>query len=101
MNAPETGADGTNASGAGAAWSSPGQARLRQLDDQQAALRRVAMLIGGAEPLRGSGLTGLKDRIEALGGIFSPHSQEDGGTAVARKLPVPAGGGLPDAGHDQ
>jgi hypothetical protein len=51
MNAPETGADGTNATDAGAARNSPDQARLRRLADQQAALRRVATLVaGGARP---------------------------------------------------
>jgi signal transduction histidine kinase len=55
---------------------------------------------GGADPLRGSGLTGLKDRIEALGGMFSLHSPEGGGTAVSCELPVPQGG-QPGAGHGQ
>ena len=57
--------------------------------------------IGGADPLRGSGLTGLTDRIEALGGIFSLHSPQGGGTAVSCELPVPADGGQPGAGHGQ
>jgi signal transduction histidine kinase len=55
--------------------------------------------IGGADPRRGSGLTGLKDRIEALGGTFSLHSPEGGGTAVSCQLPVPADSGRPEAGH--
>ena len=37
---------------------------------------------GGADPARGSGLIGLKDRIEALGGTFSVHSPAGGGTTV-------------------
>ena len=53
---------------------------------------------GGADPLRGSGLVGLKDRIEALGGTFSVHSPAGGGTTVCCELPVLAGGGQPDAG---
>ena len=57
--------------------------------------------IGGADPLRGSGLTGLTDRIEALGGIFSLHSPRGGGTAVSCELPVPADGGQPVTGHAQ
>ena len=57
--------------------------------------------IGGADPLRGSGLTGLKDRIEALGGIFFLHSPEGGGTVVSCELPVPADGGQPGTGHGQ
>jgi signal transduction histidine kinase len=53
--------------------------------------------IGGADPQRGSGLVGLKDRIEALGGTFSVHSPPGGGTTVSCELPVVAGGGPPDA----
>jgi len=52
--------------------------------------------VGGADPERGSGLVGLKDRIEALGGTFSLHSPPDGGTTVCCELPVVAGGGQPD-----
>jgi signal transduction histidine kinase len=53
---------------------------------------------GGADPARGSGLIGLKDRIEALGGTFSMHSPAGGGTTVSCELPVVAGSGQPDAG---
>jgi signal transduction histidine kinase len=53
--------------------------------------------VGGADPLRGSGLVGLKDRIEALGGTFSMHSPAGGGTTVSCELPALAGG-QPDAG---
>jgi signal transduction histidine kinase len=52
--------------------------------------------IGGADPKRGSGLVGLKDRIEALGGTFSIHSPMGGGTTVACALPLPAGDEQPD-----
>jgi signal transduction histidine kinase len=44
--------------------------------------------IGGADPDRGSGLVGLKDRIDALGGTFSVHSPSGGGTTVSCELPV-------------
>jgi signal transduction histidine kinase len=54
--------------------------------------------VGGADPLRGSGLVGLKDRVEALGGTFSMHSPVGGGTTVSCELPVLAGAGQPDAG---
>jgi signal transduction histidine kinase len=57
--------------------------------------------VGGADPLRGSGLVGLKDRIEALGGTFAMHSPAGGGTTVSCELPVPARGGQPDAGPDK
>jgi len=48
---------------------------------------------GGADPLGGSGLVGLKDRIEALGGTFSIHSPAGGGTTVSCELPVVTGAG--------
>jgi signal transduction histidine kinase len=48
--------------------------------------------IGGATAARGSGLLGLKDRIEALGGTFSVHSPAGRGTTVSCQLPVNADG---------
>jgi signal transduction histidine kinase len=56
--------------------------------------------IGGATPARGSGLLGLKDRIEALGGTFSVHSPAGRGTTVSCQLPVQADGERPDADRD-
>jgi signal transduction histidine kinase len=53
--------------------------------------------VGGADPGLGSGLVGLKDRIEALGGTFSMRSPAGGGTTVTCELPVLAGG-QPGAG---
>ena len=47
--------------------------------------------VGGADLLAGSGLVGLKDRIEALGGTFSVHSPAGRGTTVSCELPVLAG----------
>jgi signal transduction histidine kinase len=52
---------------------------------------------GGADPLGGSGLAGLKDRIEALGGTFSVYSPAGGGTTVSCELPVVTGTALPSA----
>ena len=52
---------------------------------------------GGADPVRGSGLVGLQDRIEALGGTFSVHSLPGRGTTVSCELPVLAGAAQPDA----
>jgi signal transduction histidine kinase len=54
--------------------------------------------VGSADLARGSGLVGLKDRIEALGGTFSMHSPAGGGTTVTCELPLLASGGPPDAG---
>jgi signal transduction histidine kinase len=46
--------------------------------------------VGGADPMKGSGLHGLADRVEALGGelrIWTPS--EDGGTVIHADLPCP------------
>jgi signal transduction histidine kinase len=69
------------------AEASGGTLRVRVRDDG----------VGGATPLRGSGLAGLKDRIEAIGGTLSIHSPAGGGTTVSCELPVLAGAGQPDA----
>jgi len=51
MNAPDSGADRGQAADAGEGRGLPGQARLRQLANEQAALRRVATLVAkGARP---------------------------------------------------
>jgi signal transduction histidine kinase len=48
---------------------------------------------GGADPGRGSGLRGLADRVEALGGRFAVADRPLGGTIVSVELPVgPADG---------
>jgi signal transduction histidine kinase len=43
---------------------------------------------GGADFAGSSGLTGLKDRVEALGGRISLHSPPDRGTTVEITLPL-------------
>jgi signal transduction histidine kinase len=44
--------------------------------------------IGGANPAKGSGLTGLRDRIEAVGGTLDVASPADGGTTLLIEIPV-------------
>jgi signal transduction histidine kinase len=44
--------------------------------------------VGGADPGRGSGLVGLTDRVEALGGSISVHSREGNGTQITAELPL-------------
>jgi signal transduction histidine kinase len=44
--------------------------------------------IGGADLARGSGLIGLRDRIEALGGTFAVDSPHGEGTIVSCQLPL-------------
>jgi signal transduction histidine kinase len=43
---------------------------------------------GGADPVRGSGLIGLKDRVEALGGTIIIHSPAGAGTSLHAELPL-------------
>jgi len=47
--------------------------------------------IGGADTGRGSGLTGLVDRVEALGGRLSLTSTPGQGTTVTVALPLGVG----------
>ncbi len=44
--------------------------------------------IGGADPARGSGLVGLADRVEALGGSIEVRSPLGRGTHVVAELPL-------------
>ena len=44
--------------------------------------------IGGADPLAGTGLRGLADRIEALGGRLEVDSPASGGTRLRAHMPV-------------
>jgi signal transduction histidine kinase len=52
--------------------------------------------VGGADSGRGSGLVGLQDRVEALGGTIKIDSPPAGGTSLVVTLPLdiePAGVG--------
>jgi signal transduction histidine kinase len=44
--------------------------------------------IGGADPRQGSGLVGLSDRIEALGGTLQVSSPAGGGTTLLIEVPL-------------
>ena len=44
--------------------------------------------VGGADASRGSGLRGLADRVEALGGGLSVESPPHGGTRLSAELPA-------------
>jgi len=46
---------------------------------------------GGADPGCGTGLLGLADRIDALGGCLEVESPSGGGTRVSARLPLPSG----------
>ena len=44
--------------------------------------------VGGADPSRGTGLVGLHDRVEALGGTILVESPVGAGTSVWVSLPL-------------
>ena len=58
-----------------------GLVRLRVSDDG----------VGGADPSTGSGLTGIRDRVEALGGSLAVSSPRGEGTVLDVALPVAVG----------
>ena len=45
--------------------------------------------VGGADPARGTGLRGLADRLEALGGRLDVDSPVGGGTHIKAEIPCP------------
>ena len=60
--------------------SDDGMLRVRVRDDGR----------GGADLAGGSGLVGLTDRVEALGGRLTLHSPPGAGTTMDIDLPIPA-----------
>jgi signal transduction histidine kinase len=60
------------------------------VEEQDGTLRvRVSDVgVGGAEPRQGSGLIGLRDRVEAIGGTIVVESPAGAGTAVLVSLPL-------------
>ena len=44
--------------------------------------------VGGADPERGSGLRGLTDRVEALGGKLDVDSSAGTGTTLGAQIPI-------------
>ncbi len=47
--------------------------------------------IGGADPARGTGLVGIDDRVEALGGTMHVDSPVGKGTSLLVTLPITGG----------
>jgi len=47
--------------------------------------------VGGADPARGSGLVGLKDRVESTGGTLRVESRPGQGTSLLIELPADTG----------
>jgi signal transduction histidine kinase len=46
--------------------------------------------VGGADPAKGTGLLGLADRLEVLGGTLDVHSPQGEGTRIRARLPLAA-----------
>nr|MBA2770247.1 sensor histidine kinase [Sporichthyaceae bacterium] len=61
-------------------------------DDSQVVVTVLDDGVGGADP-RGSGLRGLADRVEALGGSMVVSDEPGGGTRLTAVVPVGAGAG--------
>jgi signal transduction histidine kinase len=61
-----------------------------QVDATSGVLRLVVRDdgVGGADPAHGSGLVGLRDRVEAIGGTFRVMSPRGEGTHLLIELPV-------------
>ena len=57
--------------------------------------------VGGANPARGSGLAGLTDRVEALGGSIRLHSAAGAGTQITVNLPLEHEGLTPAGSGDE
>jgi signal transduction histidine kinase len=49
---------------------------------------------GGADPPNGSGLRGLADRIEALGGTLEVESPQEAGTTLRARMPLSGASGF-------
>jgi signal transduction histidine kinase len=72
-----------------AKYASASRVVVRVTADERAALVEVVDDgVGGADPAHGSGLRGLADRAEALGGTLGLESPPDGGTRLSAELPV-------------
>jgi signal transduction histidine kinase len=56
--------------------------------------------VGGADPARGSGLVGLRDRVEALGGTIAFRSAKGTGTSVEALLPLEPTGESAEAARE-
>ena len=52
--------------------------------------------VGGADATRGSGLIGLRDRVEAVGGTMTVDSPAGAGTVLTARLPVTTEDHLPE-----
>jgi PAS domain S-box-containing protein len=73
------------------------------LEEQDGALRLSIRDdgVGGADPRKGSGLIGLHDRVETLGGSIDLSSAVGEGTLIVVEFPLQAGATMPTTGLDK
>ena len=69
------------------AGASSAKVKVARLDDELV-LEVVDDGVGGADTKRGSGLQGLADRVEALGGSIAIDSPAGGGTLLRAQIPL-------------
>ena len=75
-----------------AKYASASRVIVRVTADDRAALVEIADDgVGGADPAQGSGLRGLADRVEALGGQLRLESEPGGGTCLSAEIPLRGG----------
>jgi signal transduction histidine kinase len=69
-------------------YAAAGRVSIRAMaDERQAVIEVRDDGVGGADPSRGSGLRGLSDRVEAVGGWLVVTSPHGGGTTVVATVP--------------
>ncbi len=62
-----------------------------RVGDDQVRVEIVDDGVGGADPSVGTGLRGLADRVEALGGTLRVESASDFGTRLIGEIPISVG----------
>jgi PAS domain S-box-containing protein len=72
------------------AHASEAQVRV-ELEEDRAIVEVADDGLGGADPRGGSGLRGLADRVEALGGRLDVHSPKGSGTTLHAEIPCHSG----------
>ena len=69
-------------------YAAAGRVTIRAMaDERQAVIEVRDDGVGGADPSRGSGLRGLADRVEAVGGWLVVTSPHGGGTTIVATVP--------------
>ena len=70
------------------AQASNARVRVRETVDEVVTVDVTDDGVGGADPVLGTGLRGLADRIAALDGTLTVESPAGGGTRILAEIPV-------------